>query len=245
MFPSTPQDLMSPFLNYFLACVGNGLTHSQLKMRLYALRVLNLLLKFFPKICYLYSSKILPHFTKIIRIEDVKHGEVYIKTQVQYLNALSSLVSIILHEGKFHIPTEHHSHTHKKTKPSNNVIWNEKKFISFNIDQDENLKIVLNILENVGETDKQELNTRDKIIHFFQAMYSILSNIWLEHVKASKETDILKQIPDILYKLCYAIEESFQEIHHEESEFYVELTNEFIGHYIKYLPLSNSVRSLH
>lgn len=241
IFPLIPQDLMNPFLSYFLAVVGNSLTHSRLKMRLYGLKVLNLLLKHFPKICYQYSSKILPQFTNIIRIEDVKQGELYIKTQVQYLNALSNLVSIIFHEGKYHIPVEAHSHTHQKTNPSNSLNWNEKQFIKFHIDQNDHLNIVLNILENVGETDKQELNTRDKIITFFQSIYTILSNMWLEHVKASKEYDVLRLIADILYKICYSIEESFEEIHQEEKDIYLSLTSNYISHFIKALPVPNYV----
>eukprot|EP01080_Neovahlkampfia_damariscottae_P011958 gene11958-5359_t len=241
LFPMLDEGLMKPFLNFFMACIGNGLTHSKLKIRLYCVSLLSLCLEHFPKISFAYSSKILPYLITINRMEDVKLGDVYTKLQMESLKCLNDYLTIIFAENKLNLNQE--SHAHFAINQSNEITWKNKHelnmvFTRMNEYEKQNTRIIEHLLENSVKSTIYDLDSFESILTFYELNLKNLVEIFIENAtKLTKEkVEILDFNLQITYKMLYALEDvRLNGVKFHEKQ-YESLLKPFFGFYVKSLP---------
>jgi hypothetical protein len=214
-----------------MACVGNGLTHSRLKIRLFCVKLLSLCLKYFPQISYSFGAKILPYLISIHNIEDVNKGTSHTNLQLESLRCLNQYLNIIFNENKLHLEPKKHSHF--RINNSTEVSWNDKNsknliFMKMNEYEKENIKIINHLLENSVKNSIYDLDSFESILIFFQSNLKSLVEMLIE---------ILKFDLEVTYKLLYALEDiALRSVKYNEDS-YMYLMKPFFTFYVKTLPI--------
>jgi hypothetical protein len=236
------QSLMKPFLNFFMACLGNGLTHSRLKIRLFCVKLLTLCLKYFPQISYSFGAKILPYLISIHNIEDVNKGTSHTELQLESLRCLNHYLNIIFYENKLHLESKKHSHF--RINNSTEVSWNDKNsknliFMKMNEYEKENIKIINHLLENSVKNSIYDLDSFESILIFLQSNLKSLVEMFIENSSnlTKEKIEILKFDLEVTYKLLYALEDiALKSVKYNEDS-YMYLMKPFFTFYVKTLPI--------